>query len=98
VYQSAVRRLFENVDVVVTPTLPITAPPIDGPIDGALILRNTWPFNAARTPAISLPCGVDAQGLPIGLQLVAAPFAEATLFRAAAEYQRLTDWHRRHPA
>ena len=72
-YQHAVRRVFEDVDVIVTPTVPIVAPAIDGPIDGALILRNTWPFNAARTPAISVPCGFDAQGLPIGLQLVAAP-------------------------
>ena len=97
-YQRAVRRVFEDVDVIVTPTVPITAPAIDGPIDGALILRNTWPFNAARTPAISVPCGFDAQGLPIGLQLVAAPYDEATLLRAAAAYQRETTWHRTRPA
>ena len=97
-YQSAVRRVFDTVDVVLTPTVAITAPPIDGPIDGALILRNTWPFNAARTPAISIPCGFDAQGLPIGLQLVAAPYDETTLFRAASAYQALTTWHRRRPA
>ena len=78
--------------------MPIVAPAIDGPIDGALILRNTWPFNAARTPAISVPCGFDAQGLPIGLQLVAAPYDEATLLRAAAAYQRETTWHRTRPA
>jgi aspartyl-tRNA(Asn)/glutamyl-tRNA(Gln) amidotransferase subunit A len=98
VFQSDVRRVFEGVDVVLTPTVPITAPPIEGSIDGDLILRNTWPFNAARTPALSLPCGFDTNTLPIGLQLVAAPYDEATLFRAASAYQSLTNWHERHPA
>ena len=97
-YQRAVRQLFESIDVVLTPTVAVTAPAIDGPIDAALILRNTWPFNAARTPAISIPCGFDAQGLPIGLQLVAAPYDEATLLRAAGAYQRETTWHRARPA
>ena len=70
-FQSAVDRVFDEVDVIVTPTVPVTAPPIAGPIDGMKILRNTWPFNAAHTPAISIPCGTDAAGLPVGLQLVA---------------------------
>jgi aspartyl-tRNA(Asn)/glutamyl-tRNA(Gln) amidotransferase subunit A len=96
-YQAAVRLVFERVDVIVTPTVPITAPPIAGPIDGALILRNTWPFNAARTPAISLPCGSDAGGLPVGLQLAAAPGGEAMLLQAASLYQRLTTWHTLRP-
>ena len=62
-------RALTGLDAVMMPTVPITAPPITGPIDGALILRNTWPVNAARTPAISVPCGTDAGGLPIGVQL-----------------------------
>ncbi len=96
-YRVAVRRVFETVDVVLTPTVAVTAPAIEGPINGALILRNTWPFNAAQTPAISLPCGLNAAGLPIGLQLVGAPYDEATLFDAAETYQRSTSWHQRHP-
>ena len=96
-FQSAVRRVFDSVDVVVTPTVAMTAPPIEGPIDGALILRNTWPFNAARTPALSLPCGFDSEAMPIGLQLAAAPYDEFTLFRAAETWQRLTTWHRQRP-
>jgi aspartyl-tRNA(Asn)/glutamyl-tRNA(Gln) amidotransferase subunit A len=96
-YRTAVRRVFEAVDVVITPTVAVTAPAIDGPVDGELILRNTWPFNAAQTPAISLPCGFDAAGLPIGLQLVAAPYDEPTLFDAAERYQGATSWHRRRP-
>lgn len=68
-YQAAVDKLFDEVDVIVTPTVPVVAPPISGPIDGMKILRNTWPFNAAGTPAISIP--VKTSGLPVGLQLIA---------------------------
>ena len=67
-YQTAVDRLFESVDVIVTPTVPVTAPLIEGPIDGMKILRNTWPFNAAGTPAISVP--LKTSSLPVGLQLI----------------------------
>ena len=68
-YQAAVDKLFDSVDVVVTPTSPVVAPPIAGPIDGMKILRNTWPLNAAGTPAISIP--LETTGLPVGLQLIA---------------------------
>jgi aspartyl-tRNA(Asn)/glutamyl-tRNA(Gln) amidotransferase subunit A len=68
-YQAAVDKLFEQVDVIITPTVPITAPLIAGPIDGMKILRNCWPFNAAGTPAISIP--LKTTGLPVGLQLIA---------------------------
>jgi aspartyl-tRNA(Asn)/glutamyl-tRNA(Gln) amidotransferase subunit A len=70
-FQAAVDAAFDGLDVIATPTVPVTAPPLTGPIDGMKILRNTWPFNAARTPAISIPCGRDDAGLPVGLQLVA---------------------------
>ena len=48
-------ELFDSVDVIVTPTVPVTAPLITSRIDGTKILRNTWPFNAAGTPAVSIP-------------------------------------------
>jgi aspartyl-tRNA(Asn)/glutamyl-tRNA(Gln) amidotransferase subunit A len=82
-FQSDMDRVFNDVDVIVTPTVPITAPLINGPIDGALILRNTWPFNAAGTPAISVPCGVDANGLPIGLQIIGRRNNDDGVLRAA---------------
>jgi Asp-tRNA(Asn)/Glu-tRNA(Gln) amidotransferase A subunit family amidase len=82
-FQSDVDRVFDQVDVIVMPTVPITAPPITGPIDGAKILRNTWPFNAAGTPAISVPCGNDANGLPIGLQIVGRRNNDDGVLRAA---------------
>jgi aspartyl-tRNA(Asn)/glutamyl-tRNA(Gln) amidotransferase subunit A len=68
-YQSTVDKLFDSVDIIITPTVPVVAPPIAGPIDGMKILRNTWPLNAAGTPAISVP--VKTAGLPVGVQLIA---------------------------
>ena len=68
-YQAAVDKLFESVDAIITPTVPIVAPRIDEPIDGMKILRNTWPFNAAGTPAISIPA--KSAPLPVGIQLIA---------------------------
>ncbi|MGD9902561.1 MAG: amidase [Vicinamibacterales bacterium] len=89
-FERRVQASFDDVDVLVTPTVPIVAPPIAGPIDGARILRNTWPFNAARGPAITVPCGTDgASGLPVGLQLAAAPWQEARLLRVAAAVESL---------
>ncbi len=58
----------------------------------------TLPFNLTGQPAVSIPCGFTPEGLPVGLQLVGRPWDEATLFRAAAAYESLTDWHTRKPA
>jgi aspartyl-tRNA(Asn)/glutamyl-tRNA(Gln) amidotransferase subunit A len=80
-FERTVTALYADLDVLAMPTVPIVAPPIDGPIDGMRILRNTWPFNAARGPAITVPC--RASGLPVGLQLVAASGHERVLLRAA---------------
>lgn len=82
-FQSAIDRIFDDVDVIVTPTAPMTAPLINGPIDGLMILRNTCPFNAAGTPAISVPCGTDGAGLPVGLQIVGRRGNDDTVLRAA---------------
>ena len=86
-YQQQIDRLFDRFDVIATPTVPIAAPPIAGPIDGMKILRNTWPLNAAGTPAISIPCGTDAAGLPIGLQLVARRGEDDKLLRIARQFE-----------
>jgi aspartyl-tRNA(Asn)/glutamyl-tRNA(Gln) amidotransferase subunit A len=69
-FQRQVDEVVAGVDAVLTPTVPVTAPLIDGPIDEARILRNTWPFNAARTPTISVPYN-PPRALPIGIQLTA---------------------------
>ena len=60
------------------------------------LTRLTYAWSLAGLPALAVPCGF-ADGLPVGLQLAAAPFGEATLLRAGAAYQRETDWHLRVP-
>ena len=70
----------------------------DGPsaVRPALI-RFTQPFNLSGHPSCSVPCGFTDGGLPIGMQIVGRPFDEATVLRAADAFQRLTDFHGRHP-
>jgi Asp-tRNA(Asn)/Glu-tRNA(Gln) amidotransferase A subunit family amidase len=83
-YQAAVDKLFDSVDVIVTPTVPITAPRIDDRIDGMKILRNTWPLNAAGTPAVSVPA--KTVGLPVGIQFVARKGNDDHLLRLARAF------------
>jgi aspartyl-tRNA(Asn)/glutamyl-tRNA(Gln) amidotransferase subunit A len=59
--------------------------------------RNTRPFNVLGLPALSVPCGFTAAGLPIGLQIVGKAFDEAGILRVAQAYEQATDWHRRRP-
>jgi len=87
-------------DAIVLPTTPITAPLREGQdavAAAATLTAYTSPFNLTGLPAISVPCGFDANGLPIGLQLVSAPWAEARLLRVARAYERATSWHERRP-
>jgi len=102
--QAELRRLFElffnEYDVLLTPTTPLPAPLLDGPdaVEQARTLtRFTAPFNLTGLPALSLPCGFTRDGLPIGLQIVARPWAEATLLRAGQAYEMATEWHLRRP-
>ncbi len=87
--QRSIEAAVADVDVVVMPTVPMVAPPIAGPIDGMRILQNTWVFNAARVPAVSVPCGTGANGLPVGLQLAGRPFGEPALLAVATLIERL---------
>ena len=91
------RALFQRLDVLVSPTNPSTAVPIDGPEPGFTSSRYTAGYNLTGIPAISVPCGFTAGGLPIGLMLAARRFDEVTLLRAAHAYEQLTDWHTRRP-
>ena len=102
--QTALRRQFElffdEYDILLTPTTPIAAPPLEGPdaVEQARTLtRFTAPFNLTSLPALSLPCGFTAEGLPLGLQLVARPWAEAAVLRAGQAYEAATEWHARRP-
>ena len=97
-YKLALRKLFRDVDILVTPTEPILAPTIEkaAPLR-PLIARNTGPFNVAGIPAITVPCGFGEGGLPIGLSLAGRAWEEETVLRAAHAYQSATDWHTRRP-
>jgi len=90
-YQAAVDRLFDRVDVIVTPTVPVTAPLITGRIDGVKILRNTWPMNAAGIPAVSIPCGADAAGMPVGLQIAGRRGEDHHLLGVARRFEGALD-------
>jgi aspartyl-tRNA(Asn)/glutamyl-tRNA(Gln) amidotransferase subunit A len=85
-------RAFERFDVLVSPTSPTTAFPIGAKVDDpmAMYLNDifTIPANLAGVPAISVPCGLDAGGLPIGLQFTAPVLQEQMLFRAANALER----------
>lgn len=89
--------VLAGVDLLVSPTTPITAPTIEDGDRNKLLGRFTRGYNYTGIPAISVPCGFDSQGLPIGLMLGARPFEEATMCRAAHAYEQMTDWHRRRP-
>lgn len=87
---------FERYDLLVLPSTPITAPLIEGndAVEQARRLtRFTAPFNLTGLPALSIPCGINKDGLPIGLQIVSGAWNESTVLRAGAAYERATDWH-----
>ena len=83
-FDRVVAAVLHDVDVLAMPTVPLVAPRIAGPIDGMRILRHTWPFNAARVPAVSVPCGTGDGGLPVGLQLVGRLSEDARLLAIAS--------------
>ena len=100
-------ELMQDVDVLLAPTEPVGAPRIDdefvtiqGRTEGVVntLTRLTRPFNLTGFPAISVPCGFTAEGLPVGLQLASRPWEEATLLRAAFAYEQATEWHTKRPA
>ncbi len=94
------RLLFESVDLLVTPTCALEAPLRDGAEVEVLpaLTRFSRVFNLVGLPAVSVPCGFTAAGLPLGLQLVGADLDEGRVLRAAYAYEQATDWHRRRPA
>ena len=88
--------VFEDVDVLLTPTAPNAAFPIGAKMDDpvAMYLNDvfTVPANMAGLPGISVPAGLDKSGLPLGLQVVAKPFDEETMFRAADALERAANF------
>jgi len=106
----AVQRWFERYDVVLTPTLTRTALPIEErlfapiEIDGRTVdtVRRAWypythPFNLTGNPALSVPCGVHSDGLPVAIQLVGRAGDEARLIGIAALFEQVKPWAARRP-
>lgn len=94
-------RAFATCDVLLTPVTPNTAPKLGesltDPMGMYLSDLYTVPANLAGLPALSMPCGVDGEGLPVGAQLVGPRFGEQVLLGAAHTYQQETEYHKQVP-
>jgi aspartyl-tRNA(Asn)/glutamyl-tRNA(Gln) amidotransferase subunit A len=105
--QREFRQAMTRADVLAMPNNAVPAPRIDQPmvpVRGkevwvmALQPSLTIPHNLTGAPALTVPCGFGASGLPVGLQIVGRPFDDATVLRVGHAYEQATEWHRRHPA
>jgi aspartyl-tRNA(Asn)/glutamyl-tRNA(Gln) amidotransferase subunit A len=99
-----VAQVFTQVDALITPTVKYAPRTIKECIEReetqkplAPEVWNTWLFDIFGLPAISIPCGFTKNGLPIGLQIAGAPFAEEKVLALAQAYERETKWHFRRP-
>lgn len=104
--ESNYERVFREIDLIVTPTVPIPAPKFDE-------VESPWQlpdepfteiqarylriFNLIGSPAITIPCGLTMNGMPVGLQIGGSPLTEGMLFRVAYAYECATKWHEKHP-
>jgi aspartyl-tRNA(Asn)/glutamyl-tRNA(Gln) amidotransferase subunit A len=97
----SIEDVFKSVDLLVTPTVPVPAPTIATLKEDPdtlrsreiLMLRNTRPINTWGVPAVSVPCGFTAEGLPIGLQIIGPPWREDLVLQLAYAYEQATEWH-----
>ncbi len=104
-FTGRVAQLFSAIDLLVLPVTPLEGPSLAAMAalgeDPAAILAIgpfTAPFDVCGYPAIALPCGETAAGIPLGIQFAGKPFSESLLLQAAHAYQRVTGWHERRPA
>jgi aspartyl-tRNA(Asn)/glutamyl-tRNA(Gln) amidotransferase subunit A len=99
-FRIKVEEVFDEVDVIITPTTPVPAPKLTDiealaipdvrPFEVKYLLRNTAPFSVLFWPTISVPCGVTRDGLPVGMQFSARPGADSTVLRLAHAYEQAT--------
>jgi len=107
-----IKKVFATVDLLITPTMKappatiaatLNPPATNAPANPAGTAPaagngNPWAFDVYGIPAITVPCGFTNSGLPIGLQISGAPFAETTVLALAHAYEQATDWHTRRPS
>lgn len=104
--QQKMRAVFQEIDVMVTPSLPAAAS-LKGQTSttiGGRTVPNRYaishfslPFSIADTPAVSVPCGLSPEGMPLGIQIAGRPFEEGMVLRVAAAYERVSGWGWRRP-
>ncbi|MEQ9450400.1 MAG: amidase family protein [Pseudomonadales bacterium] len=102
--RETVRQIFEKYDALITPTVPTVAfdighesPPEFPELDANSWVYYTYPFNLSGNPAASIPCGFSSSGMPVGLQIITAAYAENTLLSVAAAYEMATSWNHQFP-
>jgi aspartyl-tRNA(Asn)/glutamyl-tRNA(Gln) amidotransferase subunit A len=101
-------RVFDTLDIVLSPTTLVAAPRLAElevldsqalrDFELHYLLKNTFPFSSLWWPSVSVPCGFASEGLPVGLQISAAPGADLAALRLAHAYEQATEWHKRAPA
>ena len=92
-----IKKVFAKVDLLIAPTMKAPAALLSAPGGGAGGGNNNVAFDMYGVPSISVPCGFTTSGLPIGLQISGAHFAETNVLALAHAYERATEWHRRNP-
>jgi aspartyl-tRNA(Asn)/glutamyl-tRNA(Gln) amidotransferase subunit A len=99
IIQKKMDELFTQVDVLATATLPVVASRLDANLDNELSYPDPIGGigNICGLPAISVPCGFGAHGLPVGLQFIGRPLNDDRVIQAARLFQSATDWHTKHP-
>ena len=105
--REALRATYEEVDIIAAPTTARVAPLLSEGVKGNGDDARHATYNQSNLlrfpsmlglPGCSVPCGINPEGLPIGMQLIGAWFADQTVLNAAAAFQSATDWHTRRPA
>ncbi len=100
ILKSEVETLLKDVDLLISPTWGTTAITFEEAYSIAIKgpgIAFTQIYNATGSPALSVPCGLDSKGLPIGLQIAGRAFAESTVLQLGHAYEQATDWHTYHP-
>jgi aspartyl-tRNA(Asn)/glutamyl-tRNA(Gln) amidotransferase subunit A len=96
-WRKEIHQIFEDIDLIVTPTMPVQPVKV-GAVSDLQLIRNTSAFDVFGLPTISIPCGFSSAGLPIGLQITGRHLDESTVFQAAHAYEQAAGWFAHSPS